>query len=109
MPERFTTEEKTFTLEDLYEAIGCDFIEIVRIRNPINGHQICMVVDESGKLKGKRINLRASLLYANGYDYIAGDAIICDEGMTDDGPDLIKFDDVTASVLELFLKNMRGE
>ena len=106
-PERIRTDEQTFTLKELQKAIGCDCIEIVRVRNPIDGSTICMVVDGSGKLKNKRINLRASLLYGSVYDYIAGDALICQEEMTDEGPDLVKFDDITALELEQIFNDLK--
>lgn len=99
-PELIESENSGFTLKELQKAASCDCIEIVRVKNPIDGSVMCMVVDESGKLKNKRINLRASLLYGSVYDYIAGDAVVCKEGMTEEGPDLIKMDMLDALELK---------
>lgn len=105
-PKMVLSDRKDFTIDELYIAIGCDCIEIVRVRNPIDGSVLCMVVDESGKLKRKRINLRASLLYGSVYDYIAGDALICQEAMTEDGPDLVKMSQQDAEELEQVLRDL---
>lgn len=95
-PELIESETKDFTLKELKKAASCDCIEIVRVLNPIDGSVLCLVVDESGKLKNKRINLRASLLYGSVYDYIAGDAVVCKE----EGQDLIKMDMLDALELK---------
>ena len=105
-PKTVLSDRKDFTLDELLIAIDCDCIEIVRVRNPIDGSALCMVVDESGKLKRKRINLRASLLYGSVYDYIAGDALICQEAMTEEGPDLVKMSQQDAEELEQVLRDL---
>lgn len=102
-PKTVLSDLKDFTLDELHIAIDCDCIEIVRVRNPIDGSTLCMVIDESGKVKRKRINLRASLLYGSVYDYIAGDALICKEAMTEDGPDLVKMIQEDTEELEQIL------
>lgn len=106
-PELIESEDQTFTLKELQKAISCDCIEIVRVRNPIDGSVLCMVIDESGKLKNKRINLRASLLYGSVYDYIAGDALICQEEMTVEGPDLVKMDKLDALELNHVFNDLK--
>ena len=59
-----------FDPEELYAAIGCDCIEIVR---SFDGEWL-MVVDDEGKCKpGARKNLVASHFY--GGDWIAGTAV----------------------------------
>lgn len=45
-------------LDDMYEAIGCESIEIVRLRQGC-----CMIVDECGAINGSRVNICASALY----------------------------------------------
>lgn len=105
-PKMVLSDRKDFTLDELHIAIDCDCIEIVRVRNPIDGSVLCMVVDESGKLRKKRINLRASLLYGSVYDYIAGDALICQEAMTEDEPDLVKMSQQDAEELEKVLRDL---
>lgn len=45
-------------LDDMYEAIGCTSIEIVRLRQGC-----CMIVDECGAINGSRVNICASALY----------------------------------------------
>lgn len=106
-PELIESEEQTITLKELYNAIGCDCIEIVRVSNPIDGSMLCMVIDESGKIKNKRINLRASLLYGSVYDYIAGDALICQEAMTEEGPDLVKMEKLDALELNHIFSDLK--
>jgi hypothetical protein len=52
-----------------------------------------MVVDEEGRLNGAAYNERATILYVPGsfreQTWIAGDALIVGEGMTDEGPDFL--------------------
>lgn len=105
-PKLVLSDRKDFTLDELQIAIDCDCIKIVRVRNPIDGSMLCMVIDESGKLKRKRINLRASLLYGSVYDYIAGDALICKEAITEDCPDLVKMSQADAEELEQVLRDL---
>lgn len=62
-----------FELDELYSAIGCDMIEIVRT----SGGRI-MVVDEEGLLKELPENPTASFLHGR---LIVGDVVLCDEGM----------------------------
>lgn len=61
-----------FSLEELKEAIGGGYIEIVRV-----GRDGLMVVDEEGKLKNMPVNHKATLFYANANDVIVGDALVC--------------------------------
>lgn len=85
------TDAESFELDIFHKEIQCDMIEIVRVKDPtgkIEG-QLLMIIDESGKLKGKRINLKASLLYGSIYDHIVGTALICKEGFVDGEPDCI--------------------
>ena len=86
------SDKEEFTLEELHAGASCHTFEIVRVSDPLHKDQrICLVIDDTGKITGKRINMRASLMYGSFYDYIAGDAIICKEGIVNGEPDLIKF------------------
>ena len=60
-------------LDTSYELLNCDCIEVVNVL--INN---CLIIDDSGKLKEKKINPVCSLLYAGWVvgDYIVGDALI---------------------------------
>jgi len=54
---------------------------------------VVMVVDEEGRVYDRPYNRRASFLYAPGAEhhrhYIAGDALLVGEGMTEDGLDFV--------------------
>ncbi len=80
--------DEPVNFNEVYELIGCDCIETVRIICS----DIIMMVDESGKIKNpsKSFNPRASIFY-DGYrygDYIAGDVLIGKEIFTVNGPDI---------------------
>lgn len=64
---------RCFTLEELQEAVG-GFIEPIRL--PCGDE---LILDEEGKIKGKSMNGRASVLLAAAGglpdDYVAGDAV----------------------------------
>lgn len=62
-----------FSLKELYSLIGCDCIEIVYL---YDGR--IMVVDESGLLNEKELNLTASQLYGS---VIVGDVLVCNDNM----------------------------
>ena len=70
---------KDFQLKELYEALGCELVEAIRI--PTAGKIV--IIDEEGKLNGKDINgdmtyyLRYHSVIAS-WDFIVGDAIMCD-------------------------------
>jgi len=87
------------------EAIGCDWIEIVRpvgLRKPY-----CMIVDEEGLIKDNpKINHTGSILYGAHIhgSAICGDIVITKEAMTPDGPDIVGLDDDELSKLYLELK-----
>jgi Domain of unknown function (DUF3846) len=64
-----------FTLEELYELIGCDVIDIVGIAD---GQK--MVVDDEGHLKRLPPNLRATAFYQQGRGTgwaIVGNVVLC--------------------------------
>ncbi len=66
---------KHYTLEEMQQAIGGGYIEIVHTRD---GR--LMVLDEEGKLKGFPVNPVATGLYVYGnQDPIVGDALVCGE------------------------------
>jgi len=69
-----------FTLEELQKAVG-GYIEIVTLTD-----KTLMVLDEEGKLKGKKMNLYATGLFRRlkqVQDYIVGDVMIVPSKMID--------------------------
>lgn len=62
-------------LDDLYDVLGCSWIETVNCRD-----RIMLLVDEVGKCydESKAVNWRASIFYPGSYygDMIVGDALI---------------------------------
>lgn len=65
------SKEKGFQLEELYEMIGCDLIEIVRL--PDNEH--ILIVDEEGAIKdGVPYNDIVSFMF---WTHIFGNALYC--------------------------------
>ena len=61
-----------FTLEELKEAIGGGYIEVVYLTPDLR-----MIVDEDGKRKKMPLNVGASRLYKGSHDCIVGDALVC--------------------------------
>ena len=79
-------------LNDLW-AIVDGYIEIVRptgLEEPL-----CLVCDEEGLLKGKALNVFASLVYGvlDHGNPIVGDVVILHEGFRDGEPDLVGIPD----------------
>lgn len=64
---------KTFQLQELRRLVECDWIEVVNMKD---GR--LLVVDEEGKLRKKRCNTAASIIYNHPYDVIVGNALLCD-------------------------------
>jgi len=63
-----------FTLEELQKYVG-GLIEIVRTKD-----NKTMVINEEGKINNLPINQKATAIYPyNGYDFIVGDVLICQE------------------------------
>lgn len=84
--------------EFLCDAICCDFIEIVRPRYMYLEldflRDAVMVIDESGLMKNKDINVLGSILYGiqkHGQP-IVGDILIMQESLMYEGIELIGFD-----------------
>lgn len=70
---------KSFTLQECYKAIGCEMIQVVRLKK----NQI-LIVDEEGLLKGNPIvNTEATRLAreAGTAEGIVGNAIMCPSKM----------------------------
>lgn len=81
-------------LNEFYKAIDCDCIETVSV-GKIADTNILLIVDESGVLKGKPVNLLASPLYS-GTAYgnpIVGDALLATTGFRAGDPDIVGFND----------------
>lgn len=90
-------------IDGLQEAVG-GWIEVV---HPRGIHPpLCMIVDDEGLLKDKPINHIASIWY--GYP-IVGDVVICKEGWTPEGNDLVDMGHDTAeNICNQILKTFAG-
>lgn len=102
------SESQEFTLKELQRGVGGN-IEIVNVKDPVDGRKLRLVIDDEGKIKGKRVNLRASLLYGSFYDCIVGDAILGKEIWTDDGPDVGKLEKEEALELQAAINERLGD
>ena len=102
------SESQEFTLKELQRGVGGN-IEIVNVKDPVDGRKLRLVIDDEGKIKGKRVNLRASLLYGRFYDCIVGDAILGKEIWTDDGPDVGKLEKEEALELQAVINERLGD
>ena len=102
------SESQEFTLKELQRGVGGN-IEIVNVKDPVDGRKLRLVIDDEGKIKGKRVNLRASLLYGSFYDCIVGDAILGKEIWTDDGPDVGKLEKEEALELQDVINERLGD
>ena len=102
------SESQEFTLKELQRGVGGN-IEIVKVKDPVDGRKLRLVIDDEGKIKGKRVNLRASLLYGSFYDCIVGDAILGKEIWTDDGPDVGKLEKEEALELQAVINERLGD
>lgn len=71
---REQTSKTHLNLQDCYQALDCDLVEMVHIT--LDGKKYIMIVDEEGKLRDKEYNELASSLYNNPWDYIVGDAVL---------------------------------
>lgn len=60
-------------LDTSYELLDCECIEVVSVL-----FTNCLIIDDSGKLKEKKVNPICSMLYAGWVvgDYIVGDALL---------------------------------
>lgn len=66
---------KTFSLQEMYEYVGCEIVEFVYMNN---GN--VMVIDEEGKNNAKPLNSEATQIVQHNLfpgDYIAGNALVC--------------------------------
>lgn len=102
------SESQEFTLKELQRGVGGN-IEIVNVKDPVDGRKLRLVIDDEGKIKGKRVNLRSSLLYGSFYDCIVGDAILGKEIWTDDGPDVGKLEKEEALELQAVINERLGD
>lgn len=74
-------KKRGFTLEEVYEAIGCDMVQCVNVNNGAEENMIC---DEEAKCKEgwmERVNREATRIfdktYGPGRDVIIGDVLLC--------------------------------
>ncbi len=74
--EEVTPENgRDFKLAQLYQVIGCELVEIIRL-----DRSTIMVIDEEGKCVGKPVNRAATALASrvlHPLDVIVGDAVVC--------------------------------
>lgn len=67
-----------FRLEELYEMLECDLVEMVFLRD-----NKIMLIDEEGKLTKSTFNKNATAIFNEvqriSYDWIAGHAIVCEQ------------------------------
>lgn len=67
-----------FTLEELYQLLGCDMVEVVY---PAYESDCIFIIDEEGKLTGKDINYPATMMWGAQRDALVGDVIFCHTSM----------------------------
>lgn len=85
-PEIIDKNELSISYRETREAVG-GCIDIV---SPFEKNDICIVCNDEGKLLDMSVNRYASRLYGYAFDYIAGDVIVCGQGINADGePDII--------------------
>lgn len=73
-------------LNAVHRELDIDWIEFVHVR--FFGADLCLLIDECGKLKDgweDRVNSVCSLIYASGVDCIVGDALLGRYQRLDDG------------------------
>ena len=94
--------EDSKLFDTAYELCDCSCIEIVNIliRN-------CLIIDNSGKLKDKKVNPLCSLLYAGWVvdDYIVGDALLGKRV----GPDIIGLNEKELKEMLGYLEYLKKE
>jgi|688.fasta_scaffold85641_3 hypothetical protein len=69
-----------FTLEELYQHIGCELVEIIYLNNPGEPDDLVMIGDEEARLKDASLNALATDLYQKNWDTqmdIVGNVILC--------------------------------
>lgn len=67
-----------FTLEELYQLLECDMIEVLY---PVYDSDCIFIIDEEGKLKLKNINYAATIMSGLMCDVLVGDVIVCHTSM----------------------------
>jgi len=100
-------ESGAASTEQFYKSLNSGvqgWIEVVRPITRILEQNHVMVVNEEGHCKNLTINQIGTIIY--GYAPIVGNAVICKEAMTDEGIDLVPFEDaeVEAIINRLKLK-----
>ncbi len=84
------------------------FFEIALIDSPEVSDELALHIDEEAKLKGKPINVAATLLYNNSNDVICGDVLIMPIEVDPDSEygerDSMPMETMTALVVKNYLK-----
>lgn len=73
----FPTNNKTFSLKELQKLVDGP-IEIVYPSRSVKYNNKLLVINELGKLRYLEHNDKATRIYNNPYDYICGNALLCD-------------------------------
>lgn len=99
---RVIQTERAELLHTFRQAIGCDYVEIVRTIVP----DVCLIVDESGKVKDppQQHNEMASRLYLGwlrGKADIAGPAVVAAEHWLNGDKDLVPLNGQELQMLRL--------
>lgn len=75
--EKVTTDAENVTLEELYKAIDTNIVEFCYL-----GEDQIFILDENGKLKGSKLNEKATKLFYDKTkrfdDCIVGNAVLID-------------------------------
>lgn len=81
------SEDYHFTLQELYNAVGCNSIELVRVP-----YTFYMCVDDNGKMLGKAVNPLATWLYGVENQFVVGDVVFAMDEYLYEGaePDIYK-------------------
>ena len=98
------------TLDNLYEYTKCDTIQIVRFDTYAADPDVCMCIDDNGKLLHKPVNLIGTLLYGQyPRDFIVGDICIGTTFSPNpfDEPDMFAMDYALAEKLAQFLNSLK--
>jgi len=74
-------DDGSFTLDQLKDAIGGGYIEVVACDPEVTGGYSCFVCDEEGKFKQFKINEEATKLstYTSAFDVVCGNVLFCKE------------------------------
>lgn len=70
---------KSFTLKEMYKLLDCSLVQFVpaRVLSELTGRDVTLIIDEEGKLAGKKVNREATICSGLApYDVIVGKALL---------------------------------